>query len=86
MDLLKGLRHLWLIRVRINLKVYNTGKITPEYLFAKVYTEKIHESEQVRTSNKKLRVLLDSKYEMADLNKARKTNANICKNYNVMNC
>ena len=36
------------------------------------YTEAIYEPEQVRTSTKLLRVILDAKYEKADLNKVMK--------------
>ena len=34
-----------------------------------VYTEEVNELEQVRTSTKWLRVILDDKYEKVDLNK-----------------
>ena len=34
-----------------------------------VYTEEIYELEHIRTSTKWLRVILDAKYEMEDLNK-----------------
>ena len=43
-------------------KYFITGKVTPEELFTNAYTEEIHESQQVRISTKKLRVLLDDKY------------------------
>ena len=36
------------------------------------YVEWVHESEQVRTSTKTLRVILDAKYKKADLNKVMK--------------
>ena len=47
----------------------NTGKITPEESFTNAYTEDINESEQVRTSTKRLHAILDYKYKKADLNK-----------------
>ena len=50
----------------------NTGKITPEYIFTNSYTEEIHESEQVRTSTKRLRVILDAKYKKEYLHKVMK--------------
>ena len=34
------------------------------------FAEEIHELEQVRTSNKRLRVILDDKYKRTDLTKA----------------
>ena len=40
----------------------NTGNIMPEQVFTNNYAEKIYESEQVRTSTKQLRVILDAKY------------------------
>ena len=36
------------------------------------YTEEIYELEQVRTSTKRLCVILDAKYENTDLNKVMK--------------
>ena len=50
----------------------NTGNITPEETFMNAYAEEIHELEKVRTSTKLLRVILDAKYEKADLNKVMK--------------
>ena len=50
----------------------NTGKITPEYIFTNAYTEEIHESGQVRTYTKQLRVILDDKYEKEELYKVMK--------------
>ena len=35
----------------------------------RAYAEEVHESEQVHTSTKQLRVLLDAKYEKSDSNK-----------------
>ena len=40
---------------------FNTGNITPEELFMDAYAEKIYD--QVRTSTKQLRVILDAKYK-----------------------
>ena len=50
-------------------KYLNTGKITPEELFTNAYFEELYESEYVRTDTKRLRVILDDKYEKADLHK-----------------
>ena len=36
-------------------KYLDTGEITPEELFMNAYTEEVHKSEQVRTSNELLR-------------------------------
>ena len=47
----------------------NTGEITPEELFTNSYAEEIYESKHVRTTTKQLRVILDAKYEKANLNK-----------------
>ena len=54
------------------LKILNTGDITPDGLFINAYKEYINESEQVRSSAKKLRVILDAKYEKEDLYKETK--------------
>ena len=49
-------------------KEVEMGDITPKELFMNAYTEKVHESEQVHTSTKQLLVILDDKYDKADLN------------------
>ena len=54
------------------VKQLNKGKITPEELFTNAYAEEINELEQVLTSTKKLRAILDAKYKKADLNKVMK--------------
>ena len=54
-------------------KILNTGEITPEEQFTNDYVEEAHESEHVLTSTKKLRVILDAKYEKADLHKVIET-------------
>ena len=41
-------------------------------MFRNAYVEEIHGLEQVRAYTKQLRVMLDSKYETADLNKVMK--------------
>ena len=46
-------------------KDLNRGKITPEESFINSYIEYIYELEQVRTTTKQLRVILDAKYEKA---------------------
>ena len=43
-------------------KYLNTGNIKPEELFMNVYTEVMHEQEEVRTSTKRLSTILDAKY------------------------
>ena len=42
------------------LKILNTGKITPEELFMNYYKKYIHELEEFCTSNKLLHVFLDA--------------------------
>ena len=69
MDLLKGLRHPWLIWVTYEFKYLETEKITPVDFFMNAYAEEVYKSEHFRTSTKQLRVILDAKYEKADLNK-----------------
>ena len=51
----------------------NTGEITPKELFTNACTEEVYGSENVRTTTKRLRVILDTKYETADLNKVMET-------------
>ena len=50
-------------------KDLNTGKITPEESFTNAYVEEVYESQHVRTATKRLRVILDAKYEKSDLHK-----------------
>ena len=40
----------------------NTEKIKPEEYFTYAYVEEVYESEHVRTSTKRLRIILDEKY------------------------
>ena len=47
----------------------NTGKITQEESVTNVYVEEVYGSQNVRTATKKLRVILNAKYEKADLHK-----------------
>ena len=54
-------------------KDLNTEKITLKEYFTNSYAEEIYESDQFRTSNKRLNVILDAKYEMAYINKVMKT-------------
>ena len=53
-------------------KYLNTGKSTPEEYFMNSCIDEVHELEQLRTSTKRLRTILDAKYEKADLNKVLK--------------
>ena len=72
MDLLTGLQHPWLI-----CKDLNTGKITPEESFNNTHAEEVYESEHVRTATKKIRVMLNAKYEKAYLHKVMEISVNI---------
>ena len=48
-------------------KDLNTEKITPDESFTNAYVKELYDSEHSRTSTKILRVVLDAKYEEADL-------------------
>ena len=50
-------------------KFSNTEKITPEEQFTDDYFKELYKSEHIRTSTKRLRLILDSKYEKSDLHK-----------------
>ena len=54
-------------------KDLNIGKITPEKLFTDYYVKEVYESEHVCTATKQLRVILNVKYENADLHKFTET-------------
>ena len=54
-------------------KYLNTGKITPEESFTNYYTDEIYGFEHVRTSTKRLRVILYVRYEKANLHKVIET-------------
>ena len=54
-------------------KILNTGKITLEYLFKDAYAEENYEFKHVCNDTKKLRGILDAKYEKADLHKVVQT-------------
>ena len=54
-------------------KDLNTGIIKLEELFTDYYVEKVYESKHIFNSTKRLRVILDAKYEKADLHKAMET-------------
>ena len=47
-------------------------KIAPEELFMSVYADEVYESEQFLTSTRRLRLILDAKYEKEYLNKVTK--------------
>ena len=55
-----------------DFNILNSVKIIPEEPFMNSYAEGIHELEQICTSTKGLRIVLDAKYEKADLNKDMK--------------
>ena len=57
---------------KYEFKNLSTRKITPEESFTNAYAEEIHKSEQVHTSNKILRVILDAKYKNEYLNEIMK--------------
>ena len=44
-------------------KYLNTGKITPEESFTNAYVKELYESYHVRTTTKRLRIIVDAKYE-----------------------
>ena len=50
-------------------KYLNIGKITPEECFTNDYVKEVYESDHELTATKRLRVILDSKYEKSDLQK-----------------
>ena len=52
-------------------KDLNTGNIKPEEQFTNVNAEEVYESDHLRTSTKKLLVILDYKYEKSDLHKVK---------------
>ena len=54
-------------------KDLNKGKNKTEYLYTDAYVEEVYESEHVCTATKQLRVILDAKYEKADLHKVMET-------------
>ena len=51
------------------LKELNTGKVKPEGSFTNDYSKEVYESQHLRTATKLLRIILDTKYEKADLHK-----------------
>ena len=55
------------------LKYLNTDKITPEAFFNYAYVEKVYDSEHVCTATKLVLVILDAKYEKANLYKVMET-------------
>ena len=50
-------------------KDLNTGKIIPEESFTDAYVEEFYGSDHVSNATKRLRVILDAKYENEDLHK-----------------
>ena len=50
-------------------KKLNIGKTKPKELFTDAYVKEVYELEHVRTATKRLRIILDAKYEKADLHK-----------------
>ena len=64
-------------------KDLNAGKITSEELFTNPYVKELYESEHVPTATKTLRVILDAKYEKADLHKVMET---YCQHFTMTQC
>ena len=54
-------------------KYLNTGKLNLKICFTGAYFKELYESEHVRTDTKILQVILDAKYEKANLHKVMKT-------------
>ena len=54
-------------------KDLNTGKSTPKESFTNAYVKEVYESEHLRSATKRLRVILDAKYEKVDLHKVMET-------------
>ena len=50
-------------------KDLNAGKIIPEESFTNDYVEEVYESEHVRSATKQVSLILDTKYEKADLHR-----------------
>ena len=55
------------------VKYLNKGKITPEESFTDAYVEELYYSEHLHTATKLLSLILDAKYEKADLHKVTET-------------
>ena len=58
------------------LKILNTGEITPAESFTNAYADELDEWEHVRTATKQLRVILYAKYENTYYIRLRKLNFN----------
>ena len=54
-------------------KYYNTGEFTPKESFTDAYVEEVYDLKHVCTDTTLLRVILDTKYEKADLHKVMET-------------
>ena len=54
-------------------KYLNIGEIKPEEQFTDAYVEEVYRQEHVHTAIKRLRIILDSKYEKSDLHKVMET-------------
>ena len=50
-------------------KYLNTEKITPDESFTNAYVKGVYKLEHVHTDTRRLRVILDAKYEKVDLHK-----------------
>ena len=62
----------------VDLGVYvfkdlNTRRIKTANVFTNSYVEEVYDSEDVRTSTRRLRIILDAKYEKVDVNKVVET-------------
>ena len=75
-ELFKGAHKLWSIWVHMNLKNQMQVKLHPDnILLMQMY--KKNESENIRTSNVQLCIILNDNYKKSDLNKLMK---NQCQN------
>ena len=64
-------------------KILNTGKITPDKLFANAYIGEVYKSEHAQSASKLLRLILDSKYKDTDLHKVMETR---CQHLTMTQC
>ena len=61
-----------LLLYEYDFKTLNIDNITPEESFTNSYTEEWFKLKNIHNSNKWLRIILDSKYKKANLNKVIK--------------
>ena len=66
------------------LKDLNIGENKPKYSFTDAYIEEIYESENVCNATERLRAILYTKHEKADLQKVMENKCQHLKKHNVM--